>query len=159
LKRYHRWASVYFYYSPTFPRLLRVLILATNVICILFLQAIMYDFINPDWGVMDTSTCSSTSTLAVLPTRPPSLLLVMIPMQATTVCLMSVRKRCALLCSLLFCENESESEVHGSFGNPPPYPWFFSVVVFEGALGLTQACLQMELGQCGVWIHCPGCIR
>jgi hypothetical protein len=30
--------------------------------------------------------------------------------------------------------------------------------VLEGALGLTQACLQMELGQCGVWIHCPGCI-
>lgn len=46
VKRHHRWLGVVFYYSRQFPRSLRVLSLATNMIIMLFMQALTYNLTN-----------------------------------------------------------------------------------------------------------------
>ena len=50
MKQYHRWMGVIFHYSPVFPRVLRVASLATNIVTMLFVQAITYKLTNPDDG-------------------------------------------------------------------------------------------------------------
>ena len=50
LKRHHRWAAVFFHFTTKFPRLLRVLALATNIITMLFIQSITYNLTHGDDG-------------------------------------------------------------------------------------------------------------
>jgi len=50
VKQHHRWFGIIFYFSDSFPRVLRVLSLFTNVIVMLFVQSITYILTNPDDG-------------------------------------------------------------------------------------------------------------
>jgi hypothetical protein len=68
-KKFHKWMGVVFYYSPHFPRVLRVISLATSVIVMLFIQAVTYSIAEPDDGTCEafvdkTSCLSEPSTLA-----------------------------------------------------------------------------------------------
>eukprot|EP01038_Epipyxis_sp_PR26KG_P010901 gene10901-14632_t len=56
VKHHHRWLSVIFYYSESFPRVLRVISLATNVITMLFIQSVTYNLANPDDGSCEASS-------------------------------------------------------------------------------------------------------
>jgi hypothetical protein len=49
-KRYHRWLTIVFYYSPGFPRILRVLSIANNVLLMLFIQSLTYNYTHADDG-------------------------------------------------------------------------------------------------------------
>jgi hypothetical protein len=57
LKHHHKWFGIVFFFSRAFPRVLRVMSLATNVIIMLFIQSITYALTNPDDG-----TCESMKT-------------------------------------------------------------------------------------------------
>jgi hypothetical protein len=57
MKYRHKWFGVIFYYSKSFPRVLRVISLATNVLVMLFIQSLTYALTNPDDG-----TCESMTT-------------------------------------------------------------------------------------------------
>ncbi len=48
LKRHHKWFNILYYYSDVYPRALRVLSLATNIITTIFFIAITYSIANPD---------------------------------------------------------------------------------------------------------------
>jgi hypothetical protein len=48
LKRHHRWFCVVFYYTPKFPRTVRVLSLTSNLVVMLFMQAVTYGLMYPD---------------------------------------------------------------------------------------------------------------
>lgn len=48
LLRHHRWLGIIYYFSAHYPRVLRVLALATNVITFLFFVAITYSVANPN---------------------------------------------------------------------------------------------------------------
>ena len=48
LKRHHRWLGIIYHYSEKFPRILRVLSLATNVIIMLFVQSLTYSLTKGD---------------------------------------------------------------------------------------------------------------
>eukprot|EP01031_Cornospumella_fuschlensis_P028622 gene28623-34552_t len=50
LKRHHRWFGVIFHYSDHFPRVLRVISLATNIVIMLFVQSITYNLSKGDDG-------------------------------------------------------------------------------------------------------------
>jgi hypothetical protein len=50
VKQHHRWIGIIFYFSDQFPRVLRVISLATNAIVMLFIQSITYNLTNPDDG-------------------------------------------------------------------------------------------------------------
>jgi hypothetical protein len=50
LKRHHRWLGIIFHFSDKFPRILRVLSLATNVIIMLFIQSLTYSLSKGDDG-------------------------------------------------------------------------------------------------------------
>jgi hypothetical protein len=50
LKRHHRWFGIIYYYSPQFPRVLRVMSLATNIVIMLFVQSLTYDLTNGNDG-------------------------------------------------------------------------------------------------------------
>lgn len=50
LKSFHRWACIVWHYSETFPRSLRVVSMASNIIVTIFIQALTYNFTNPDDG-------------------------------------------------------------------------------------------------------------
>jgi hypothetical protein len=50
LQHYHRWFGIIFYYSNHFPRVLRVISLATSIVTMLFVQAVTYKLTNPDDG-------------------------------------------------------------------------------------------------------------
>ena len=50
LKQYHRWAGIYFHYSTSYTRPLRLLAILTNVILLLFVDALTYDLRDPDDG-------------------------------------------------------------------------------------------------------------
>jgi hypothetical protein len=67
VKRFHRWACVYFHYSPTFSRFLRVVTLTTNVITTLFMQALMYNVTNPDDGTCETYATEYSCTVEESP--------------------------------------------------------------------------------------------
>jgi hypothetical protein len=63
LKKYHRWLGIWFYYSPNFPRVLRVISLSTSVIAMLFIQAVTYNIAEVDDGSCE-SYVDSTSCLS-----------------------------------------------------------------------------------------------
>jgi hypothetical protein len=50
VKNFHKWLGVIFYYSDSFPRVLRIISLSTNVLAMLFVQSITYNLTNPDDG-------------------------------------------------------------------------------------------------------------
>jgi hypothetical protein len=52
-KRYHRWFGIIFYYTPQFPRVLRVVSLATAILIMLFTQALTYNVAYPDDGTCE----------------------------------------------------------------------------------------------------------
>lgn len=54
IKSHHKWFGVIFHYSRVFPRVLRIVSLATNVIIMLFIQSITYNLTHGDDG-----TCES----------------------------------------------------------------------------------------------------
>jgi hypothetical protein len=57
-KSVHRWLGIVFYYSPEFPRAMRVLSLFSSIVIMLFVQSVTYNIADPDDG-----SCSSlTST-------------------------------------------------------------------------------------------------
>jgi hypothetical protein len=53
VKVYHRWLGIIFYYSPMFPRAMRVLSLFSSIIVMLFLQSITYNLADPDDGTCE----------------------------------------------------------------------------------------------------------
>ena len=53
LKAKHKWLSIIYHYSAHFPRMLRVLSLATSIISMLFVQAVLYPIAHPDTGVCE----------------------------------------------------------------------------------------------------------
>lgn len=57
LKVYHRWFGIIFFYSPEFPRYLRLLSLFSSVLMMLFIQSVTYDIADPDDG-----SCESCET-------------------------------------------------------------------------------------------------
>jgi hypothetical protein len=50
LQVYHRWAGAYFHHSAVYSRLMRALPLTTNVIVILFIEAVTYDIADSNDG-------------------------------------------------------------------------------------------------------------
>jgi hypothetical protein len=67
VKQHHRWFGIVFYYSDAFPRVLRVISLATNAIVMLFIQSITYNLTNPDDG---TCELLHTETACLQPRSP-----------------------------------------------------------------------------------------
>jgi hypothetical protein len=68
MKVYHRWLGIVFYYSPEFPRAMRVLF--SSIVIMLFVQSVTYNIADPDDGSCesceDESCCLSLeSTLNV----------------------------------------------------------------------------------------------
>jgi hypothetical protein len=68
-KKFHRWLGIIFYFSPNFPRVLRVVSLSTAVIVMLFIQAVTYNIAEADDGSCElntdrTSCLDQPSTLA-----------------------------------------------------------------------------------------------
>jgi len=53
LKRHHRWMGVVFHYSDKFPRVYRVMSLATSIVVMLFVQSITYNLTNGDDGTCE----------------------------------------------------------------------------------------------------------
>jgi hypothetical protein len=69
LKVYHRWVGVYFHYSTVCSRPLRALSLVTNIIVMLFIEAVTYDLADPNDGSCElyeteASCLSEISSLA-----------------------------------------------------------------------------------------------
>jgi hypothetical protein len=60
---YHRWLGIVFYYSPVFPRSMRVLSLFSSIVIMLFVQSVTYNIADPDDGSCesceDDSCCMS----------------------------------------------------------------------------------------------------
>jgi hypothetical protein len=50
VKVYHRWLGIVFYYSPVFPRSMRVLSLFSSIVIMLFVQSVTYNIADPDDG-------------------------------------------------------------------------------------------------------------
>ena len=50
LMSYHRYAGIYFHYTPSFPRILRVLSIGSSTLTMLFIQSITYNLTNADDG-------------------------------------------------------------------------------------------------------------
>jgi hypothetical protein len=50
IKRHHRWIGVIYYFSKKFPRVLRILSLASNIVVMLFIQSLTYDLTKGDDG-------------------------------------------------------------------------------------------------------------
>jgi hypothetical protein len=59
MKIYHRWLGIVFYYSPEFPRLMRVLSLFSSIVVMLFVQSVTYNIADPDDGSCEA--CESES--------------------------------------------------------------------------------------------------
>jgi len=57
LRRHHRWIGVIYYFSSKFPRVYRVMSLASNIIIMLFIQSLTYAFTK-----QDPSTCTQYVT-------------------------------------------------------------------------------------------------
>jgi hypothetical protein len=49
-KKFHRWFGIVYYFSSHFPRILRVVSLASNIIIMLFVQSLTYNYTNGDDG-------------------------------------------------------------------------------------------------------------
>jgi hypothetical protein len=50
MKVYHRWLGIVLYYSPQFPRSMRVLALFSSIVIMLFVQSVTYNVSDPDDG-------------------------------------------------------------------------------------------------------------
>jgi hypothetical protein len=50
MKMYHRWLGVYYHYSSSYSRPLRVLSLWINIVTMLFVQSMLYNLADPDDG-------------------------------------------------------------------------------------------------------------
>jgi hypothetical protein len=50
MRVYHRWLGIVFYYSPVFPRSMRVLSLFSSIVIMLFIQSVTYNIADPDDG-------------------------------------------------------------------------------------------------------------
>jgi DNA-binding beta-propeller fold protein YncE len=50
MRVYHRWLGIVFYYSPEFPRSMRVLSLFSSIVIMLFVQSVTYNIADPDDG-------------------------------------------------------------------------------------------------------------
>jgi hypothetical protein len=63
VKVYHRWLGIVFYFSPEFPRSMRVLSLFSSIVIMLFIQSVTYNIADPDDGSCeacgDESCCLS----------------------------------------------------------------------------------------------------
>ena len=57
MKVYHRWLGIVFYYSPVYPRSLRVVSLFSSIVIMLFIQSVTYNIAAPDDG-----SCESQDT-------------------------------------------------------------------------------------------------
>jgi hypothetical protein len=53
-RRNHRWLGVIFFFSPHFSRVLRVVSLGTNIIVMLFMEALLYNVVEIDDGTCET---------------------------------------------------------------------------------------------------------
>jgi hypothetical protein len=53
MQRHHRWLGVVYYFSEHFPRMMRVVSLATNIIIMLFVQSLTYDLTKGDDGTCE----------------------------------------------------------------------------------------------------------
>jgi hypothetical protein len=63
VKVYHRWLGIVFYYSPEFPRAMRVLSLFSSIVIMLFVQSVTYNIADPDDGSCEScedETCCSS---------------------------------------------------------------------------------------------------
>jgi hypothetical protein len=47
-KKFHRWLGIIYYFSTVFPRILRVVSLASNIIIMLFIQSLTYNYTHGD---------------------------------------------------------------------------------------------------------------
>ena len=63
MKVYHRWLGIVFFYSPVFPRSMRVLSLFSSIVIMLFVQSVTYNIADADDGSCesceDESCCLS----------------------------------------------------------------------------------------------------
>jgi hypothetical protein len=59
MRVYHRWLGIVFYYSPEFPRAMRVLSLFSSIVIMLFVQSVTYNIADPDDGSCEK--CESES--------------------------------------------------------------------------------------------------
>jgi hypothetical protein len=50
MRVYHRWLGIVFYYSPEFPRSMRLLSLFSSIVIMLFVQSVTYSIADPDDG-------------------------------------------------------------------------------------------------------------
>jgi hypothetical protein len=50
MRVYHRWLGIVFYYSPVFPRSMRLLSLFSSIVIMLFVQSVTYNIADPDDG-------------------------------------------------------------------------------------------------------------
>jgi hypothetical protein len=50
MRVYHRWLGIVLYYSPEFPRSMRVLSLFSSIVIMLFVQSVTYNIADPDDG-------------------------------------------------------------------------------------------------------------
>jgi hypothetical protein len=66
LKTHHRWIAIVYFYSERFPRMMRIVSLATNTIIMLFLQSLTYDLTKGDDGIcqrqLSETDCSKPSS-------------------------------------------------------------------------------------------------
>jgi hypothetical protein len=60
VKKHHRWVGVIYYFSKKFPRILRVMSLATNVVIMLFMQSLTYALTNGDDGSCEKYATEAT---------------------------------------------------------------------------------------------------
>jgi len=60
VQQHHRWAAIMYHYSVSFPRSLRVLSLAANIIVMLFVQSMTYNLTNQDDGSCKSYTTKSS---------------------------------------------------------------------------------------------------
>jgi hypothetical protein len=59
MRVYHRWIGIVFYYSPEFPRAMRVLSLFSSIVIMLFVQSVTYNIADPDDGSCES--CNNES--------------------------------------------------------------------------------------------------
>jgi hypothetical protein len=74
MRVYHRWLGIVFFYSPEFPRSMRLLSLFSSIVIMLFVQSVTYNIADPDDGsceaCKDESKCLSLiSTLNMRESR------------------------------------------------------------------------------------------
>ena len=67
MKHYHRRMGVLYHFSHQFPRVLRIASLVTNIVTMLFVQAITYKLSNPDDGSCER--CKSEVECLPAPSR------------------------------------------------------------------------------------------